>query len=602
MTKKLLYKNNLRGYYNFFYYFIGWKIWAYLCISIVIGFVDGFGLALFMPMLQLVNDAGVIPKDKAEKSMGGLHYVIDFMNGLGLPLTLFYILLTMVCIFLLKGILSYGKTLFMAKIQTGFVKKMRFGLVDNLRDSSYTTFLKYDAGSIQNVLVSEVYRVMSVFTNLIGFMEACVMLVAYITLAFFTNYKFTLLVLIGGALINLIYQRLYKLTKHLSNAISGKSQDFNRLLVQMVFNFKYLKSTAQFDKYAQKVNTVINDSENISYTMTKYGSIMGSIREPLVFLIISAIIILQVNIFHGNLSSILLALLFFFRCLQYIMNTQNTWQGVIFNSGGLNTVSDMWNALSEGKEMQSGTPYRPSFDSIEVQDLDFSYGAHRVLHGINFSLPRNKTIAFVGESGSGKTTMVNLLTGLQSPESGHILIDGIPLETMHKDSFRSHIGYISQDAVIFNDTVFNNVSFWDEPTPENMQRFWRAMELASIQELVREMPEAENTNLGDNGLRLSGGQKQRVSIARELYKNVELLIMDEATSALDSETEYAIKQNIESLKGHYTMVIIAHRLSTIKNADCIYLFDKGRITASGTFDELVEQSSRFKHMVELQEI
>ena len=163
-----------------------------------------------------------------------------------------------------------------------------------------------------------------------------------------------------------------------------------------------------------------------------------------------------------------------------------------------------------------------------------------------------------------------------TPENGKVLIDGIALTQYNLDSYRSKIGYISQDSVIFNDDLYNNITFWAEPTPENEKRFWEVIKMASLEEFVKNQPDKEKTRLGDNGILISGGQKQRISIAREMYKKVEILILDEATSALDSETEHIIQENIENLHGQYTMIVIAHRLSTIRNVDTIYLLDKGK--------------------------
>lgn len=155
---------------------------------------------------------------------------------------------------------------------------------------------------------------------------------------------------------------------------------------------------------------------------------------------------------------------------------------------------------------------------------------------------------------------------------------------------------------MFNDTIFNNITFWDNPSKENLKRFNEVIQLTYLSDFVNSLAEKENTYLGDHGILISGGQKQRISIARELYKNVELLILDEATSSLDSETEQIIQHNIEKLHGNVTMIIIAHRLSTIRNADSIYLMEKGNLMQSGTFDELMERSDHFRRMVELQEI
>jgi len=154
--------------------------------------------------------------------------------------------------------------------------------------------------------------------------------------------------------------------------------------------------------------------------------------------------------------------------------------------------------------------------------------------------------------------------------------------------------------VIFNDTIFNNVTFWAEPTPEVYERCWEVINMASLKEFVESKPLKELTKLGDHGILISGGQKQRISIAREMFKQVEVLVLDEATSALDSETELVIQENIEKLHGQFTIIVIAHRLSTIKNVDNIFLLENGRVVTSGDFDTMVKKSEKFKRMVSLQ--
>ena len=183
-----------------------------------------------------------------------------------------------------------------------------------------------------------------------------------------------------------------------------------------------------------------------------------------------------------------------------------------------------------------------------------------------------------------------------------MMIDGLDSQEVNIHSFQKRIGYITQEPVVFDDTIYNNVTFWAEKTLENQDRFQEALRKASILDFVMEQPKQENARLGNNGINLSGGQKQRISIARELYKEVDLLFMDEATSALDSETERAIQENIDALKGQYTILIIAHRLSTIKNADRVVVLNRGEIERIGTYKELIEKSNSFRRMVELQEL
>ena len=188
------------------------------------------------------------------------------------------------------------------------------------------------------------------------------------------------------------------------------------------------------------------------------------------------------------------------------------------------------------------------------ETVGFNYGKKQVLKDISFALHANKTLALVGESGSGKTSLMNLMAGLALPDEGEIYIDGQSFHQLDRRSFQRRIGYITQEPVIFSDTIFNNVTFWDQPSPANKERFYEALRKAAVYDFVMGLEQQEESPLGSNGIMVSGGQKQRISIARELYKDVDILLMDEATSALDSETEKAIQENIEALKGKYTIV------------------------------------------------
>ncbi|MGB0163785.1 MAG: ATP-binding cassette domain-containing protein, partial [Candidatus Puniceispirillaceae bacterium] len=174
------------------------------------------------------------------------------------------------------------------------------------------------------------------------------------------------------------------------------------------------------------------------------------------------------------------------------------------------------------------------------------------------------------------------------------------IDNIEKTSFQKNIGYITQEPIIFNDTVFNNVTFFEEKTDENKKKFYDSIKKSHLLEFVTKLVDKEDTVLANNGINLSGGQRQRVAIARELYKDSDILFMDEATSALDSETENFIQKNIESMKGLKTLVIVAHRLATIKEADRIVIMDKGSIHAVGTFNELVKNNAMFKKMIEIQ--
>lgn len=594
------FKNNSVGYFKFYYKILGNKMLLYLMLSTFISLLDGIGLAMFIPLLQSVGSQGSEASGNA--SLGQLHYLTDFIKYMGLELNVMTVVGILMSIFIVKGIMKYIQLNYSAMLREIFLKKVRYSLINNLQGISYTAFLKLDAGKIQNVLTNEVTRLFLTMTSYFTAAQSFMMLLTYIVLAFLANYQFALLVACGSILSNVIYRKINSKTRRLSGAISQKASDFNGYLIQCVNHFKYLKSTNTFSGYGQKMRNVINNSEKLNRRIGKLRAVSVSIKEPLIITIVSIVILVQVQLFGSSLSSIILSLLLFYRSLSFLVSLQNEWQSFIENIGGMQAVSDLQKSMASLQEPIGHTMIPKIEQHIRFKDVSFSYGYKEIFGRMSIKIPAKQTIALIGESGSGKTTIANMITGLLTPIDGQILVDEVPLRELNMAHYRSKIGYISQEPVVFNDTVFNNITFWAEPTPENKKRFEEVLELALLKDFVNGLPKKEQTSLGDNGILISGGQKQRISIARELFKNVEVLILDEATSALDSETEKTIQENIENLHGSYTMVLIAHRLSTIRQADIIYLLEGGKVTASGSFDEMINTSSRFQKMVSLQAI
>ena len=221
------------------------------------------------------------------------------------------------------------------------------------------------------------------------------------------------------------------------------------------------------------------------------------------------------------------------------------------------------------------------------------------------NIPKNKSIGIVGESGAGKTTLFDILTGLLTPQAGRVCFDGIDYKEVDISSLRIIIGYVTQEPVIFNDTIENNISLWkcDGKGDPCRRKIEEAARLANCTKFINETERRYETVLGDRGVKLSGGQRQRIAIAREIFKEPEIMIFDEATSSLDTESEMLIQKSINSLKGTCTVVIIAHRLSTIKNCDYIYVLNEGRVAEEGSFTQLCDnRNSSLFRMIQAQEL
>jgi subfamily B ATP-binding cassette protein MsbA len=567
-------------------------------LGIVVGVMDGFGLAMFMPLLEMVNSS----KQADGSSLGNLKFLIDGMKSIGLSLTLTSVLFVMVFFFLFKGILRYVATIYNATLRKFIIEKLRNQLLSSFNQIKFKYFVTSDIGRIQNTMSVEIERASAAFYNYSATMQESIMVLVYVGFAFYVDIRFALLVSLGGGLSNFLYKSIYKKTKGASKNFSKDSHLYQGQIIQYVSNFKYLKATALLEMYANRLRINIDDIEQSRFRIGKLSAIVVSAREPILIMVVASVILIQTKLLDVPLGPILVSLLFFYRALSSLINLQNYYNRFLELSGSLDNLVDFQKEINEQKEQNGDVILNKLTASIELKDVFLSYDTVKVLSNVNLKIQKNETVAFVGESGSGKTTLVNILAGLIPSDKGTVSIDGINRVEIDIKSFQNKIGYITQDPVIFNDTIFNNVTLWAEQNDFNVKRFNLAIQKAAIATFVAEQPLIAETILGSDGVNLSGGQKQRISIARELYKDIDLLIMDEATSALDSETERAIQESIDALKGEYTILIVAHRLSTIRNADRIVVLKKGEIEQIGTYQQLINSSSLFNKMVQLQEL
>jgi subfamily B ATP-binding cassette protein MsbA len=237
-------------------------------------------------------------------------------------------------------------------------------------------------------------------------------------------------------------------------------------------------------------------------------------------------------------------------------------------------------------------------DKITFENISFAYENENVLTNFTLEIPKGKTVALVGQSGSGKSTIANLLTRFYDVQSGSIKIDNIDIKDFNLQNLRSLMGLVTQDSILFNDTISNNMKLGKTDATE--EEIIEALKVANAYEFVQELPEGIHTNVGDSGNKLSGGQKQRLSIARAVLKNPPIMILDEATSALDTESERLVQQALENMMQNRTSVVIAHRLSTIQKADTIVVLKKGKIVEQGTHDELLKINGAYSKLVALQ--
>lgn len=593
---KLVRKN--LGHFLYFYAHLGYRLIPTFALNLIIGILDGFGLAMFLPMLAFVDGES----ETSAEGLGDLDFLIKGLENIGIELTLNSILIVMLVFFFLKGVVKFFSWYYKVIVQQFFMKTLRLKNISLLTEYQYEKFVASDAGKIQNTLTTETERVVIGFTAYFNCVQAAMMLLVYVVMAYLANPQFALLLSLGGFLSNYSFKYIYRKTTETSRKITVDGHIYQGLLLQKINLFKYLKATGLGRPFGERLRASIERIEKSNRLIGFYNAIMIAVREPMVMLVVVGVIIVQITYFGQTLGLIILSLLFFYRALTHLLSLQTEWNKFLNVSGSLENMTEFQETLMKHKQPNGEIEIEKLTDGIKLESVNFNYGETPILRDVTFDVKKNETVAFIGESGSGKTTLVNLMVGLMRIRQGTLSIDGIDINKLDLKSYQSRIGYITQEPVVFNDTIFNNVTFWAPRNTETELKFWECLKKASIKEFVRSLKDQENELLGNNGINLSGGQRQRISIARELYKEIDVLVMDEATSALDSETEKEIQENMESLKGEYTMLIVAHRLSTVKSADKLILLKKGRIEEMGNYDELIVNSENFKRMVKLQEV
>ena len=586
-------KNNLQ-YFSYFYNYLGYRLLITFFVSLFVGLLDGVGLALFIPLLKLVATSAEGAGDDTVSQL-----VVGYLQ---IQPTLQNILLLIFVFFALKGIAKFIEGFIRVRYQQFFMRKIRISNIDLLNSYDYRKFVKADVGRIQNTFTGEVGKVNSAFKYYFKAFQYGVLVFVYVSMAFLADPVFSFMVVTGGVLTNFMFTFLYKRTKYLSRKLTSQNHIFQDLLIQKVAFFKYLKTTGLNIPYSQKLKRNIRTLEGLQRKIGIVDSLLAALREPVVVLIIVVAIYLQVVFFDQDVGLILLSLLLLYRSLTFFMAMQEQWNFFLGVSGSIENMEKFSRELESGREANGNAVFQGLQHQLKLENVSFKYDGKEVLSNIDLEIERNKTVALVGESGSGKSTLMSIIAGLLPPTKGSYFIDEVNVADLDRKSLSRNIGYVSQDVNIFNDSIYNNVTFWAEESAKNQEKFLKAIKKAAIFDFIKGLPEEEKTLLGNNGINLSGGQKQRLAIARELFKEVDLLLMDEATSALDGETEATIQQNIDQLKGKLTIIIIAHRLATIKSSDKIVVLKNGKVKALGNYKELMGLSRDFQEMIEFQNL
>jgi ABC-type multidrug transport system fused ATPase/permease subunit len=595
---------DLLKYLKIYRRYLGWRMYLIFVLTVATALAQGFGITLLLPLLRASQSGSGNPEEIGVAE----EYLQALLDAMGIAGSMVGILAFIAATFVTKGALQFAKGGYQGYLQAQLLRELKTKLFDAYSGMDYRYYIRQNAGHFINVINQQVNRFFQSFKNFIGFTSQVVNTASYFGFAFVIAWRFALMAIAVGGVLLFLFKYLNAYVRRLSRKRSAEMSTLNKLLVQSLQAFKYVVSTGQTTHLRSGVVESVNRLTGYIFRQRAAGAFTSALKEPVSVLLIVSLIAVQVAVFNDPIAPIFVALLLFHRGMQAVIALQSGWQATMDRIGSVEMVDNEFDVVLSNQEHEGDQVVGPLREGIELENVYFAYNEEDgdVLCDINVDIPANTTVALVGESGAGKSTLVDLLTLMLKPRTGTVEIDGTPHDEVDLDSWRDQIGYVSQETVVFDDTVANNLHLWQGDIEQDSalrERVIHAAERAHADHFIRDLPNGYQTVVGDRGVRLSGGQRQRLFVARELFKQPKLLLLDEATSDLDTASEQHIQQSIDALKGEVTVVIIAHRLSTVKNADQVYVLDEGQVIESGTYEELrMREGGEFREMLEMQSL
>lgn len=545
--------------------------------------------------------------DKETITNNGYAWVQELIYHHGAFLTLCLmggILVFMTCI---KCIGYWGAQNIMMPLSTGVVRDIRMAMYSKIMRLPLRFFSAERKGDIIVRMSTDIQVVENSVTSAISTLiqQPIAIVICFITL-FVTSWQLTLFVLIVAPPAAWIMGSVTKKLKNKSASVQAGLSEIMAQIEETLGGLRIIKAFIAEEKMAKRFNFINNEFRKGMISMMMRINAAHPVSESM-----GTLIIVIVLLFGGWLilegegfidaSTFIFYMVILYSVINPIKDLTRQAYMIPMGLASMDRIDYILKAENPIKELPTPEPLTEFEKEVELKDVTFHYVEGRdVLKHINLTIPKGKTVALVGQSGSGKSTLVDLIPRYHDVCDGQILIDGKDIRNVKIHSLRSLIGNVNQEAILFNDTFYNNITFGVENA--TMEQVIEAAKIANAHEFIMETENGYDTMIGDRGGRLSGGQRQRVSIARAILKNPPILILDEATSALDTESEHLVQEALDRLMKSRTTVAIAHRLSTIKNADIIHVLYEGEIVESGQHDELIAKDGYYKRLYDMQQL
>jgi subfamily B ATP-binding cassette protein MsbA len=532
-----------------------------------------------------------------------LNYFITLKKSEGNNDVLVFMVGFIIGSFLLKNLFSYLAMFFITFLRNGVLKDMRNELYDKITSLPLAFYSEKRKGDTMSRISSDVLEIQHSFLSILELIVREPLTIVFtIVSMFLISPKLSIFVLIFIPLSGFVISLIGKSLKRNSNKVQKEQGFFLSIVDETLSGLKVIKGFNGEKTFSDKFKSSTTRFYKFSNKLLNKQNLAGPTSEFL------GITVIAVLLWYGgnmvlNEKSLDASLFLVYMGLAYNILTpakaiSKASYGVKRGNAAAERVMEILNSESPLKDNPEAISKSDFKTGLEIKSVSFRYDEEFVLKNFSINVPKGKSVALVGQSGSGKSTIANLVTRFYDVTNGSIEIDGEDIRKLTKHSLRNLMGLVTQDSILFNDTIKNNVSLGKKDASD--EDVIKALEIANAWEFVKDLPKGINTNIGDSGNKLSGGQKQRLSIARAVLKNPPIMILDEATSALDTESERLVQVALENMMKNRTSIVIAHRLSTIQNADQIIVMQKGEIVEQGKHKELLDKNGIYKNLVSMQ--
>ena len=532
-----------------------------------------------------------------------LNYFVTLKKSEGSDDVLIFMVGFVIGSFLLKNVFNYLAMFFITFLRNGVLKDLRNDLYNKITSLPLAFYSEKRKGDTMSRISTDVLEIQHSFLSILELIVREPLTIIFtIASMFIISVKLSLFVLIFIPVSGLVISLIGKSLKRNSNKVQKEQGYFLSIVDETLSGLKVIKGFNGEKIFSDKFQDSTTRFYNYSNKLLNKQNLAGPTSEFLGISVIAALLwyggqmVLNEKTLDPSLFLVYMGLAY--QILTPAKAISKASYGVKRGNAAAERVMEILQTESPLKDLPNATTKTSFDDVIELKGIQFKYEDEYVLKNFSISVPKGKTVALVGQSGSGKSTIANLVTRFYDVNEGQIEIDGTNIKTLTKHSLRNLMGLVTQDSILFNDSIKNNILLGKKDATD--AEVIKALEIANAWEFVKDLPKGIDTNIGDSGNKLSGGQKQRLSIARAVLKNPPIMILDEATSALDTESERLVQVALENMMKNRTSIVIAHRLSTIQNADEIIVMKKGEIVEQGKHQELLDKKGVYSNLVAMQ--